>query len=341
MPTDNILDGIYKDTTPPGCPQQYMSQCQQWGFQRILPVFDDCIAKCTMVTTIEADARYTHLISNGNVCRRTNPDGKPALKPGDTSRKIITFENSIPMAPYLFIACVGTWDVLEDEIVYPSGRRVKLEYLVPPGRKQGVVVPMKILKESVLWQGKTQEYEYQREVYRTICMEKSNFGGMENVGNTTIITDAALVDEFTNDRRLEYAHGVIVHEFEHNQCGSDVTMETPFDMWLNEAFTVDVERQFMMSQFDRDGVRLDEIDSMRAPVGGPLAMEDGGHLGNIVRDGFNDPDELVDGVTYVKAAEVIRMLRLLLGPEVFRREEPLFQTSHRRQREHRPVSRVF
>jgi aminopeptidase N len=35
---------------------------------------------------------------------------------------------------------------------------------------------------------------------------------------------------------------VIVHEFEHNQCGSDVTMESPFDMWLNEAYTVDVER---------------------------------------------------------------------------------------------------
>ncbi len=328
VPTDNILDGIYKDTTPQGCPQQYMSQCQQWGFQRILPVFDDCTAKCTMVTTIEADARYTHLISNGNVCRKTNLDGKPVLKPGDPTRKIVTYENSIPMAPYLFLACVGTWDVLEDEIVYPSGRRVKLEYLVPPGRTLGVVVPMRILKESALWQGKTQEYEYQREVYRTICMEKSNFGGMENVGNTTIVTDAALVDEFTSDRRLEYAYAVIVHEFEHNQCGSDVTMETPFDMWLNEAFTVDVERQFMMSQFDSDGVRLDEIDSMRAPVNGPLATEDGGHLGNIVRDGFNDPDELVDGVTYVKAAEVIRMLRLIVGPETFRNAKNLYFKRH-------------
>jgi aminopeptidase N len=324
VPSDNILEGIYKDTTPPGCPQQYMSQCEQWGFQRILPVLDDCTAKCTMVTTIEADARYTHLISNGNVSRKTNPDGKPALKPGNPSRKIITYENSIPMAPYLFIACVGTWDVLEDEITYPSGRRVKLEYLVPPGGTQGAVVPMKILKQAVLWQGGTQEYEYQREVYRVICMEKSNFGGMENVGNTTIITDAALIDQFTSDSRIEYAHGVIAHEFEHNQCGSDVTMETPFDMWLNEAFTVDVDRQFMASQFNPDCRRLDEIDSMRGPVGGPLAIEDGGHLGNIVRDGFNNPDELVDGVTYVKAAEVIRMLWLIVGSENFRLAKNLY-----------------
>ena len=327
-PSDRILEGIYLDSTPPDCPQQYMSQCQQWGFQRIAPVFDDCTAKCTFTTTIEADARYTHLISNGNVCRRSNPSGKPAVKPDDPSRQTITYENKIPMAPYLFICCVGTWAALEDEAVYPDGRRVKLEYLVPPGRLEGARGPMAILKDSVLWQGRTQDYIYPREVYRTITMEKSNFGGMENVGNTTIVTDAALIDDCTSDRRLLYAHAVIVHEFEHNQCGSDVTMETPFDMWLNEAFTVDVERQYMADRFDPDGMRLDEVDSTRDPIHGPLAIEQGGHLGRIVREGFNDPDELVDGVTYVKAAEVIRMLKLLLGRETFRKAKSLYFSRH-------------
>ncbi len=329
VPNDHVLEGIYKDVTPAGAPQQYMSQCQQWGFPRILPIFDDCTAKCTFTTTIEADARYTHLISNGNIDPELNPDGRPVPKPGQPDRQIIRYLNPVPMAPYLFLVCVGTWDVLEDEVEYPSGRRVRLEYLVPPGRREGARAPMAILKESILWQGRTQEYEYPFEVYRTICMEKSNFGGMENVGNTTIITSAALIDAFTGDRRLEYAHGIIVHEFEHNQCGSDVTMETPFDMWLNEAFTVDVERQFMRTQFDPAVLRLEEVDDTRAPLYGPLAVEDGGHLGNIVREGFNDPDELVDGVTYVKAAEVIRMLRLILGPEVFRRAKNLYFARHR------------
>ncbi|MCE9613393.1 MAG: DUF3458 domain-containing protein [Lentisphaerae bacterium] len=329
VPTEHILEGIYMDTAPPNCPPQYMSQCQQWGFQRILPVFDDCTAKCTMTTTIEADARYTHLISNGNIDRTLCPDGRPVPKPGAPGRQFIRFVNPVPMAPYLFLVCVGTWDVLADEVAYPSGRRVRLEYLVPPGCTQGARAPMQILKDSLLWQGRTQEFEYPFDVYRTICMEKSNFGGMENVGNTTIITSAALIDDFTGDRRLVYAHGIIVHEFEHNQCGSDVTMETPFDMWLNEAFTVDVERQFQRSQFDADVLRLDEVDDMRAPLVGPLAVEDGGHMGNIVREGFNDPDELVDGVTYVKAAEVIRMLRLIIGVDAFRAGKNLYFARHK------------
>src|SRR5208283_966652 len=323
-PSDHILEGIYKDTSSPGIPQQYMSQCQQWGFQRIMPIFDDCLAKCTMTTTIEADSAYTHLISNGNISRKLNPDGKPVLKPGRPDRQVITFENPIPMAPYLFVACIGTWDTLADEVKYDSGRTVRLEYLVPPGSKDDVVFPMEILKEAILWVRKTQDYEYTGETYRTICMNKSNFGGMENVGNTTIVTDAALINEHTLDSGLLYAHAVIVHEFEHNQCGSETTMDTPFDVWLNEAYTVDVERQFVADIFDPSFVRLFQVDSIRNPLLGPLAIEDAGHAGRIVREGFNDPDELIDGVTYVKAAEVIRMLRLIIGGDSFRKGKTLY-----------------
>jgi len=328
-PSDHILEGIYKDATPAGAPQQYMSQCQQWGFQRIMPIFDDCRAKCTMFTTIEADARYTHLISNGNINRRLNPAGKPVLKADDPSRQVISYENPVPMAPYLFLICAGTWEDLVGEVIYPSGRSVRLEYLVPPGRSEGARVPMEILKTAVPWIAKTQDYEYSGDTYRTITMNKSNFGGMENVGNTTIVTDAALIDEHTLDHLLLYAHAVIVHEFEHNQCGSETTMETPFDVWLNEAYTVDVERQFMADLFDPAFIRLNQVESIRNPLLGPLAIEDGGHAGRIVREGFNDPDELIDGVTYVKAAEVIRMLRLILGAQAFKEGKALYFSRYR------------
>ena len=329
VPSDHILEGIYRDTTPPGAPQQYVSQCQQWGFQRIIPIFDDCRAKCTMTTTIEADRAYTHLISNGNISRTSNPDGRPRPKPRDSSRQIITYENAVPMAPYLFVVCVGTWDELVDHVTYPSGLTVRFEYLVPPGRAVEARVPMDILKEAILWIGRTQDYEYTGDTYRTICMTKSNFGGMENVGNTTIVTDAALIHEHTLDQSLIYAHSVIVHEFEHNQCGSETTMETPFDVWLNEAYTVDVERQFTASMFDPAFVRLNQVDAIRNPLLGPLAIEDSGAAGRIVREGFNNPDELIDGVTYVKAAEVIRMLRLILGEPMFAAGKALYFSRYR------------
>ncbi|MFH0821791.1 MAG: DUF3458 domain-containing protein, partial [Pseudomonadota bacterium] len=334
VPTDNVLEGIYKDVTPPGAPQQYMSQCQQWGFQRIMPVFDDCRAKCTMTVTIEGDARYTHMISNGDICLETNPDRVPVIKTGDPSRRVITFHNRVPMAPYLFLVCAGTWDALTDHVTYPSGRTVRLEYLVPPGRVDGARVPMDILKRAVIWIERTQGYEYAGDTYRTICMSKSNFGGMENVGNTTIVTDAALIDEHTPDSGLIYAHGVIVHEFEHNQCGSETTMETPFDVWLNEAYTVDVERSFLGDMFDPTFMRLAQVDGIRNPLLGPLVIEDSGRAGRIVREGFDNPDDLIDGVTYVKAADVIRMLRLIIGAEAFIAGRELYFSRYRNSNAH-------
>ena len=41
VPSDHILEGLYLDATPPGAPRQYISQCQQWGFQRIMPILDE------------------------------------------------------------------------------------------------------------------------------------------------------------------------------------------------------------------------------------------------------------------------------------------------------------
>lgn len=316
-PTQNVLDGAYFDVTPPGAPPQIVSQCQQWGFQRIMPIVDDCTAKCTWRTALEGSARYTHLVTNGDVDRSECPDGRPVPLPGDPSRVRIVYRNDTPMPPYLFLVAAGTWDCLADSVELPSGRTVRLEYLVPPGSTAGARVPMDILKRAAVFQARFTGCGYGRECYRTICMEKSNFGGMENVGNTTIITEAALLDEWTPDRRLFYAHGVIVHEFEHNHCGSGVTMRTPFDMWLNEAYTVTVERAFVRESFGESLCRLDELDGLRDGLRGPLAAEDGGASAPVVRDGFDSPDDVVDGVTYDKAPEILGMLSALVGRGVY------------------------
>jgi aminopeptidase N len=304
------LEGIYRDATPDGAPQQYMSQCQQFGFQRILPIVDDCTAKCTFRTTLEGDERYTHLISNGDLVEK---------RPAGPGRMAWTYENRRPMAPYLFIACAGTWDVLSDSVTYPGGgKTVRLEYLVPPGRVDGARVPMEILKKSIVFQHELTGFVYPYETYRTICMEKSLYGGMENTGNTTIVTQAALIDSSTSDARLVYAHGVIPHEYEHSHCGSGVTMETPFDMWLNEAYTVNVERAFLAREFGDAFMRAMDVEGLRMD-GGALAEDESGSAPAIVREGVNDPDDVVDAITYDKAPEVLNTLRSLIGAEAYDR----------------------
>ncbi|OPY41221.1 MAG: Peptidase family M1 [Methanoregulaceae archaeon PtaU1.Bin222] len=103
-PSDHILEGLYYDRTPEGAPPTQISQCQQWGFQRIVPCIDDMTAKCTYTTTLIADERYTCLLSNGDVAIPRHTVG-----PGRVS---ITYDNTLtPMAPYLFFLCAGTYDI--------------------------------------------------------------------------------------------------------------------------------------------------------------------------------------------------------------------------------------
>ncbi len=101
-PKANLLEGLYYDLTPKGAPPTQITQCQQWGFERIAPCVDDMTAKCTYRTTITADSRYTNIITNGDVVEQRKTVAK--------GRDRIEYDNTkTPMAQYLFFLGVGTY----------------------------------------------------------------------------------------------------------------------------------------------------------------------------------------------------------------------------------------
>ena len=350
-PTDNILEGLYYDITPEGQPRTIISQCQQWGFQRIAPCIDDMRAKCTWTTTIIADSRYSNLISNGNVSRERTRF--------DSTRDTITYQNNEPMPPYLFFLGVGTWDTFSREFCYPNGKTVRLELLALPGADTAdAETAVDIMADAILWthiftgperfedterrqklyelctrrfrgeEGLTEEieslaadmvcgYQYPYEVYREIAMQNSDFGGMENTGNTTIIASRIMPDAEITDASYEYMLGVKQHEFYHNLNGSSVTGDTPFSIWLNEAVTVMVEDEYLAFHFGQDYIRLNNILQLYAPGTGTFSLDTGAVSMPIEPEGFNDPNDLITAVTYVKAPEFTRMIETMLGKPAF------------------------
>ncbi|NYT07291.1 MAG: DUF3458 domain-containing protein, partial [Methanomicrobiales archaeon] len=372
-PSDHILEGLYYDRTPDGAPPTMISQCQQWGFQRIVPCIDDMTAKCTYITTIIADERYTSILSNGDVSIHRHPAG-----PGRVS---ITYNNTVtPMAPYLFFLCVGTYDTFTRELEYPDGLRFGLELLVPPGSDPGVAdYALQVLADAILWvylftgpgsydrirekeeiqylirerdrlkgtngdpeklgeirkrlrdlaAGITPGYQYTGTVYREIGMQNSDFGGMENVGNTTIAMNRIMPYSQMTDPAFEYMVRVKVHEFYHNLNGSEVTGKTPFELWLNEAVTAFMENACHARFFGEEYSRLETVLGLFAPSTGTFALDAGAVSLPIEPDGFNDPNDLITGITYVKAAEFVRMIETLMGKEQFVRGLDLYHTRYR------------
>jgi aminopeptidase N len=172
-------------------------------------------------------------------------------------------------------------------------------------------------------------YRYTGTVYREIAMQNSDFGGMENVGNTTITANRIMPFAQMTDPALEYLFQVKVHEFYHNLNGSEVTGRSPFEIWLNEAVTVFTEQKNHEYLFGEDYTRLQTVLSLLAPEGGTFALDSGAASMPIEPDGFNDPNDLITAVTYVKAPEFVRMIETLMGREAFARGLDLYHTRFR------------
>jgi aminopeptidase N len=117
-----------------------------------------------------------------------------------------------------------------------------------------------------------------------------------------------------------------VHEYYHNINGSEVTGWSPFEIWLNEAVTVHIEHQFHAFLFGDTYSRLANVLDLLYPGVGTFAIDSGAASMSIVPEGFNDPNDLITAVTYVKAPEFVRMLETLMGKETFARALDSYHT---------------
>src|SRR3989338_1357523 len=368
--TNNVLEGVYYDETPEGCPPTQITQCQQWGFQRLVPCFDDMTAKCTYTTTVVADSRYTNVISNGDVAPGYHSkEGVVQRKDVGHGRSMLCYHNhTTPMAPYLFFLGVGTYSTFKKEFEYPHGKTFMIELLTPLNADaEAAQHALEILSHGIMWihlhtgahkydaedvkkkiwelvkkrdllkntKGKEKElaavrgelkelvkplklgYVYTGEVYREIGMQNSNFGGMENVGNTTIVTNRIMPFKQISDDSFEYMLDVKCHEFYHNLNGSEVTGVDPFVLWLNEAVTVHIETEYNASIMGDAYNRITRVMSLHAPMFGTFAEDSSPAAMPIIPKGFNTPDELITGMTYVKAPEFVKMIETLMGKEKF------------------------
>ncbi|KUF91339.1 hypothetical protein AM588_10003083 [Phytophthora nicotianae] len=171
-------------------------------------------------------------------------------------------------------------------------------------------------------------YKYTGAVYREIAMENSYYGGMENVGNTTIVSSCLCPSCRMDDKSYEYMEHVKVHEYYHNINGSQVTGQSPFEIWLNEAVTVHMERKRGAAIFGEDYSRLSEVLYMFTPAIGPLAQDKSATSLSVEPQGFNQTQELVSVVTYSKAPEFVRMVELLLGDAAFHKALDMYHTKY-------------
>ena len=298
---NSALEGLYKSGAA------FCTQCEAEGFRRITYYLDrpDVLAKFT--TRITADkTQYPFLLSNGN---RT---GSGELADG---RHWAAWQDPFPKPCYLFALVAGDFDVLRDEFITRSKRKVALELYVDKGNLSRAEHAMHSLKKSMAWDEQRFELEYDLDIYMIVAVDFFNMGAMENKGLNVFNSKFVLANSATaTDTDYFDIERVIGHEYFHNWTGNRITCRDWFQLSLKEGLTVFRDQEFSADLGSRAVHRIGNVRVMR----GPQFAEDAGPMAHPIRpDVVIEMNNFYTLTVYEKGAEVIRMLHTLLGEERF------------------------
>ncbi|HEV7694240.1 MAG TPA: aminopeptidase N, partial [Hyphomonadaceae bacterium] len=299
--TNTELSGLYISGG------RFCTQCEAEGFRRITyyPDRPDVLAKFHVRMEAEK-ARCPYLLSNGD------PKETGEL---DNGYHFAEWEDPHPKPSYLFALVGGDFDVLGDDFTTKSGRPVKLSIYVEKGDAPRAEYAMRSLKHAMAWDEDVFGREYDLDVFQIVAVRDFNFGAMENKGLNIFNSAYVLADgKAATDADYEAIESIVAHEYFHNWTGNRITCRDWFQLCLKEGLTVYRDQEFTKAMRSPAVARIKEVIRLRTRQ----FPEDAGPLAHPVRpDNYARIDNLYTATVYEKGAELIRMLRLMIGEEAF------------------------
>jgi aminopeptidase N len=168
--------------------------------------------------------------------------------------------------------------------------------------------------------------EYDLDLYNIVAVSDFNMGAMENKGLNVFNTKYVLADPDTaTDADFDAVEGVIAHEYFHNWSGNRVTCRDWFQLSLKEGFTVLRDQLFSQDMRGEAVKRIEDVRILRAAQ----FPEDAGPLAHPIRpDSYREISNFYTATVYNKGAEVIRMMRSMVGTQRFRAGCDLYFDRH-------------
>lgn len=294
------------------------TQCEAEGFRRItfFPDRPDVLSVYA-VRMSGPKALFPVLLSNGNcTASGEGPDGTHWAE----------WHDPWPKPSYLFALIAGDLVANHDSFTTMSGRRVDLNIWVRDGDQDRTHHAMQALKDSMKWDEEVFGREYDLDLFNIVAVSDFNMGAMENKGLNVFNTRYILADPDTaTDMDYDGIEGVVAHEYFHNWSGNRVTCRDWFQLSLKEGFTVLRDQLFSADMGSEPVKRIEDVRVLRSAQ----FPEDSGPLAHPIRpDSYQEISNFYTATVYNKGAEVIRMMRTLVGPERFRKGCDLYFDRH-------------
>jgi aminopeptidase N len=298
------LDGLYMSNG------MYCAQCEAEGFRKITFYPDRPDVMAPFKVRVEGDAPV--LLSNGN--------------PGESGPGFAEWHDPWPKPAYLFALVAGDLVAHSGRFTTMEGREVALKIYVRPGDEDRCDYAMDALIRSMKWDEEVYGRAYDLDVFNIVAVDDFNMGAMENKGLNIFNSKYVLASpETATDRDYEFIEGIIAHEYFHNWTGNRITCRDWFQLCLKEGLTVFRDQQFSGDQRSHAVKRIDDVLQLRARQ----FREDNGPLSHPVRpSSFVEINNFYTATVYEKGAELIGMLKRLVGDEGYTRALDLYFERH-------------
>lgn len=309
---NTALTGLYQSN------HLFCTQCEAHGFRRITYFIDRPDVMSRYTTTIEADKKqYPVLLSNGN-----------PVESGDCAqnRHWVKWQDPFKKPCYLFALVAGDLDCLTDSFTTRSGKSVTLKIFSEKGKSNKCEHAMHALKQAMKWDEVEFGREYDLDIFMIVAVSDFNMGAMENKGLNIFNDKYILADPKTaTDTDYEAISVVVAHEYFHNWTGNRITCRDWFQLSLKEGLTVYRDQEFCAFISSPGVTRIDDVRILRSAQ----FIEDAGPLAHPVRpESYIEMNNFYTSTVYNKGAEVIRMMRTILGKDGFRKGMDLYFERH-------------
>ncbi len=288
----------------------YCTQCEAEGFRRITYYPDRPDVMSVFKVKIHSDLPVK--LSNGN--------------PEAQRKSYAEWHDPWPKPSYLFALVAGELEVVKDKFTTASGRKVDLRIYVRKGDETRCDYAMDALKRSMRWDEEEYGREYDLDLFMIVAVDDFNMGAMENKGLNIFNSRLVLASpETATDAQYEAIEAVIAHEYFHNWTGDRITCRDWFQLSLKEGLTVYRDQKFSAHERSEAVQRIKDVQALRARQ----FPEDAGPLAHAVRpDAYEAIDNFYTATIYEKGAEVIGMMRTLVGAQAYRKATDLYFERH-------------
>lgn len=292
----------------PTNPRLVSSDCFPNKARQWIPCYDYPNDKVTteMIVTVDAKCK---VLSNGRLVSVTGTsaplsDRQPATGNLQQATRTWHWNQELPHSTYLINLSIGDYEVIADSL-----GSLPVNYWVYHWHADDAKRSFSKTPRMISFFSKLYGYDYPWAKYDQVITPYMG-GGAEATTATLLgegaVTDSKAEQDFSYER-------VIAHEIAHQWWGDLVTLRSWEHTWLNESFGTYSDYLYTRNEYGEDAGAYDLLGKKNQYLNEARYR----YVRPIVFNRYDDPGDNFDSHTYPKGANVLHLLRYILGDDAF------------------------